>query len=100
MSKKSSAFVAVGLAALLASSVGAEAEGYPPFYGYSGYYGGPAVYYTHDLDVHQSTTPRDGDLGYGIRTYTTGGPFWGYKRSRTVRQPQRYRQHGAVRVRG
>ena len=50
-----------------------------PFYGYSGYVGGPAPYYTQSPEIHQTTTPRGGVLDFGIRTYTTGGPFWGYR---------------------
>lgn len=72
-----------------AGSVGlagaALADGYPPFFGYSGYFGQPTPYYTHDPDVHQSTTMVDGYQGFGVRTYTTGGPFWGYKSTRTRR---------------
>ena len=70
--------LAIGAGALACAS-GARADGHQPFYGYSGYFGGPAVYYTPTPDVHQSTSMRDGEQGFGIRTYTNGGPFWGYK---------------------
>lgn len=68
----------------------ARAEGVP-FYGYSDYFGGPAVaYWDQDDDVQQTTRPVDGMLGFGIRTYSRGGPFWAYKP--TGARPASYRR--------
>ncbi len=75
------------------------ADGYPPFFGYSSYLGRPAVYYTRDHDVQQSTRPVTGELGFGVTTYTPGGPFYGYKAVRSLRHPVRYRRE-VLRVRG
>lgn len=83
---------------LAAAASEAQADGYPPFFGYSGYFGGPAVYYTPTPDIHQSTTPPRGLWGAGVRTYTPGGPFWRYKP--TMRGFIYRRHRGPVRVKG
>lgn len=95
------AVAALGMGLLGADAV--RADGAQPFYGYSGYFGGPAVYYTADPDVHQTTTPSEGYLGFGTVTYTTGGPFWGYKPVRNYPvsyQRRRHREERVLRVRG
>lgn len=76
----------MGAAAVLALSgvSPALADGYPPFYGYSPYFGGPATYFSPDADVQQVTKFKDGEPGFGTRTYYRGGPFWTY-RPTTVR---------------
>ncbi|WP_375461310.1 hypothetical protein [uncultured Enterovirga sp.] len=79
---------AFGAAAVIAATA-AQADSFPPFYGYSGYFGAPTTYYTRDLDVQQSTRMRDGYQGFGVRTYTTGGPFWGYKSHRRLLRARR-----------
>lgn len=87
--------ISVAAVAFAASVLGggtAFADGFPPFFGYSGYFGQPVVYYTHDHDVQQATTFRDGEAGFGVRTYTTGGPFWGYKTNR-IRHSVSARRH-------
>lgn len=87
------------LGAGLLGAVPAKADGMPPFYGYSGYFGQPAVYYTRGTDVQQATTMRDGYQGFGVTTYTAGGPFWRYKPNMIHSLP--YRRHREViRVRG
>ncbi|MBV9078004.1 MAG: hypothetical protein JO048_11025, partial [Methylobacteriaceae bacterium] len=60
------------LAALAAAP--ASADGYPPFYGYSPYFGRPAPYFTAESDVQQVTTVAE----FPVRTYYRGGPFYGY----------------------
>lgn len=82
--------------------MGASGAGAEPFYGYSGYFGGPAPYYTLDTDVHQSSTRSVGLPGFGTRVYTEGGPFWhwrpfGYAR---VYSPRRERRRVVLRRRG
>lgn len=77
----------------------ARADGYMPYYGFSGYYGGPSVYYTRDTDVQQSTMMREGEQGFGTRTYTSGGPFWRYKAKGVGQLPPR-RHREVIRVRG
>lgn len=70
------AFLAMGLAAAGA----ARADGYPPFFGYSPYLGGPTPYFTPDDTIHEVTKPaQGGEWGFGTRTYYRGGPFWGYE---------------------
>lgn len=77
----------------------ALADGYPPYFGFSGYFGGPAPYYIRDTDVHQSTRMEGGYQALGVRTYTAGGPFWGYKAN--VRPAgARHRKARHVRVKG
>lgn len=95
-------FAALAAAALgLLASPAARADGAVPFYGYSGYFGGPAVYYTAAPDVHQTTRPVEGSLGFGVATYTTGGPFWGYKPVHAYPAGlRRYRREHVLRVRG
>ena len=88
--------VGCGFAALVSAGGGARAE---PFFGYSGYFGGPATYYTRSNDVHQVTIPRDGYFAFGVTTYTAGGPFWGYKPSGYNRS-LRVRSRRAIRVKG
>ncbi|MDB5592465.1 hypothetical protein [Enterovirga sp.] len=82
---------------LLAGS-GAKADGFPPFFGYSGYFGAPTTYYTRHPDVQQATRMVDGYQGFGVTTYTTGGPFWGYKSHRRILRERRVRE--TVRVKG
>lgn len=69
---------------LIGLSVGgaARADGYPPFYGYSGYFGGPAAYFTQDTDVRQVTSGQESGITSATRTYYRGGPFWTYRPSR------------------
>lgn len=59
-----------------------QADGYPPFYGYSTYFGGPAPYFSLETDVQQATAFPGGDPGFGTRTYYRGGPFWTYRPAR------------------
>ena len=98
--------VVIGSLGLLAGLGAKAADGYPPFYGYSGYYGGPTAYYTHDPDVQQVTAIRDAYFGFGVRTYTTGGPFWSYRSSRarngfyTSGRRYHHARDRAIRVRG
>ena len=86
------AFVGAGTSAL--------ADGYPPYFGFSGYYGQPAPYYTRDSDVHQATRYEGGSSAFGVRTYTAGGPFWGYKANTHQAVAPRHRKARYVRVRG
>lgn len=87
-------------ASLSAGAAGlARADGYLPYYGFSGYYGGPSVYYTHGTDVQQTTAMQGGDQGFGTRTYTSGGPFWRYHAKGIGRLPAR-REREALRVKG
>lgn len=88
---------AFGALSLLAATA-ARADGAVPFYGYSGYFGAPTTYYTGDPDVQQTTRMVDGYQGFGIRTYTTGGPFWGYKTHRRTLRERRSRD--PLRVKG
>lgn len=88
----------LSLGLLVAAAAPAAADGMPPFYGYSGYFGAPTPYYTHDLDVQRSTRMVEGYQGFGEATYTTGGPFWGYKSHRRVVRERRVRH--TVRVKG
>jgi len=92
---------AAGAVALLCGAASARADDGVPFYGYSGYFGRPTTYYTRDPDVQQVTVPRGGDFGFGVRTYTTGGPFWRYKPvyARGFERRRRYHRH-VLRVRG
>jgi hypothetical protein len=83
------------------SAVPAMAEGFPPYFGFSGYYGAPTTYYTQDTDVHQSTRLEAGSSAFGTRTYTRGGPFWGYQPvQRRVGGHHHYRKARYVRVKG
>ena len=52
---------------LVAAAGAAQADGYPPFYGYSPYLGGPAPYFTPDDTIYQATTESGGD-------HRNGGP--------------------------
>jgi hypothetical protein len=90
------AFLALALAAGPAA-----AEGFPPYFGFSGYFGGPTTYYTHDTDVHQTTRLENGSELFGERTYTAGGPFWRYQpNARTVVRHTVYKRRVYRRVRG
>ena len=89
----------VGVAGILFAAAPAQAGGSSPYYGFSGYFGGPATYYTRDTDVQQATTMRDGSQGAGVRTYTPGGPFWRYKPVGGRPLPRRYDDE-AIRVKG
>ena len=92
---------AAGMASVAALGLGvslgaARADGYPPFYGYSDYFGGPRVYFTPDDTIRETTSEVGGEYGFGTRTYYRGGPFWGY--GRDVRRPvyasrERVRRH-------
>jgi hypothetical protein len=57
----------------------ARADGFPPFYGYSPYLGGPAVYFTPEEDVRIGSVQSGGLPGMGTRTYYRGGPFFTYQ---------------------
>ena len=70
-------------AATLASA--AKADGYPPFYGYSPYLGGPAAYFTPEEDVRAASVISDGLPGMGTRTYYRGGPFFTYQSTKPTR---------------
>lgn len=89
----------LGVATLAAGPAGAT-----PYYGFSGYYGGPSTYYTNDPDIHQTTRLEGGTPTFGVRTYTAGGPFWRYRNAQPARvhrvQRQRYRHVRAIQVRG
>ena len=80
----------------------ASADGYPPFYGYSPYFGGPAVYFTPDADVRVATTRDGSTFGIDRRTYYYGGPFYHLRPSvaRRAYYPRRHRRHAVVRARG
>ena len=87
-----------------AATLAAGPAGATPYYGFSGYYGGPATYYTHDTDIHQTTRLEGGSPTFGVRTYTAGGPFWRYQNARPASvyrvHRHRYRHVRAIRVRG
>lgn len=91
--------IAAAASGLLASLGSAHANGPVPFYGYAEYFGGPVVYYTRDPDVQQSTRYEASNTNYGVRTYSTGGPFWGYQPVTGTLAPKRaYRAHRHARV--
>lgn len=95
--------IGTGAAALLLGTLAAmpaHADGFPPYFGFSSYYGGPAPYYTQDTDVHQTTRLEAGQETFGTRTYTAGGPFWGYKANQKRSLAPRYRKARYVRVKG
>ena len=77
MRMKLAALVTVGAGMVLAGS--ASADGFPPFYGYSPYLGGPAVYFTPEEDVRAASIQGEGLPGMGTRTYYRGGPFFTYQ---------------------
>lgn len=91
-----------GILALCLVGGRAEAEGYPPFYGYSPYFGGPAVYFTPDTDVRVATTQDGSAFGIDKRTYYYGGPFYHFQPSpvRHASHPRRHRRHTVLRTRG
>ena len=93
-----SALVAGAMAVTAGSAVAT------PYYGFSGYYGGPSTYYTNDPDIHQTTRLEGGTPTFGVRTYTTGGPFWRYQNARPARiyrvHRHRHRPVRAIQVRG
>lgn len=60
------------------AATAAQADGYPPFYGYSEYFGAPRTYFTPDDTIGETTTETNGQYGFGKRTYYRGGPFWEY----------------------
>ena len=72
----------VAAAAGLAFSGPAWADGFPPFYGYSPYLGGPTVYFTPEEDVRVASIRGEGLPGMGTRTYYRGGPFYSYQSSK------------------
>lgn len=87
----------LGVAAYCLGMLGlgtAHADGYPPFYGYSPYFGGPRTYFTPDDDVRSASTLSAGLPAFGTRTYYRGGPFWHYKAVgvRRAYHPHRYRR--------
>lgn len=92
------ALAVLGLFGALAATP-ALADGYPPYFGFSGYFGGPATFYTPDTDVQQTTRLEAGSSAFGTRTYTAGGPFWHYKPSRSGGFPG-HRRVRYVRVKG
>ncbi len=67
------------VAAGIALAGPAFADGFPPFYGYSPYLGGPAVYFTPEDDVRAASIQSEGLPGMGTRTYYRGGPFFTYQ---------------------
>jgi hypothetical protein len=73
----------VAFAATLGSA--AKADGFPPFYGYSPYLGGPAVYFTPEEDVRAASIVGEGLPGMGTRTYYRGGPFFTYQSAKRAR---------------
>ena len=85
------AAVIVAMAAAGPAAFAAE-----PFYGYSGYFGGPATYYSRDADVQLSSTRSPGLTGFGTRVYTRGGPFW--RRQGAVRTLAAYGRRDGRRV--
>lgn len=85
--------VAAALVAMAAASSACAAE---PYYGYSGYFGGPAPYYTHASDVQMSSTRSLGLTGFGTRVYTRGGPFW--RRQGAVRTLASYGRRDGRRI--
>lgn len=91
------AFAAVALGTALAPP--ARADGYPPFYGYSPYLGGPVAYFTPEEDVRVASVISEGLPNAGTRTYHRGGPFFTYQtvRSKRVVSP-RHRIRRAVLV--
>ncbi len=78
-------FRAIGMASVLAAgllgaSSAVRADGYPPFFGYSPYFGGPTTYFTGEDTIREVTRPdTGGEYGFGTRTYYRGGPFWAYQ---------------------
>lgn len=74
----------------------AQAGGYPAYYGYSPYLGGPTTYFTRENDVQQATTVRDTPAGFGTRTYYRGGPFWTYAPARARRVTYASHRHRRV----
>ena len=95
--------ITLAVAALVMSGCGmAMADGYPPFYGYSGYFGGPRTYFTPENDVRSAATISEGLPGYGTRTYYRGGPFF-YHRSFATHPgyyPRAKRRRVVLRARG
>ena len=97
---------AAAVALALGASGSAQADGYLPFYGYSPYFGGPTTYFSQESDVQQVTKARDGDFGFGTRTYYRGGPFWAYRSSHAGRghaaapRERRARRSAALRRKG
>ncbi|TDR93879.1 hypothetical protein [Enterovirga rhinocerotis] len=94
----------LALGAIAAGSLlsgAAQAESVPPFFGYSGYFGGPSPYYTPHSDVHQTTRMEHGTQAFGVRTYTPGGPFWRYQlNNEGFRAHRRHHRRSSIRVRG
>lgn len=96
---KSAALAFAIIAGAAVTSAPARADGFPPYYGYSTYFGGPVTYFTHEPDVQQATAFRNGVPT--TRTYYRGGPFYGYRPN----APERFHvgRHGrrkVVRARG
>jgi len=73
------------IACVAALSSGARADGFPPFYGYSPYLGGPAVYFTPEDDVRAASIVSEGLPGMGTTTYYRGGPFFTYQSAKRAR---------------
>lgn len=71
--------IAAAVGTMVACGSLARADSYPPFYGYSPYFGGPTTYFTPDDDVHSASTLSEGLPGFGTRTYYRGGPFYRYR---------------------
>lgn len=93
----------IGLAVVAAAAIGsafaapARADGYPPFYGYSPYLGGPVAYFSPESDVRAASVISDGLPNGGTRTYYRGGPFFTYQPTK-ARVTPRYRSRREVLV--
>ena len=97
----------IKLAALATAAAGlfvagpALADGFPPFYGYSPYFGGPAVYFTPEEDVRAASIRSDGLPGMGTRTYYRGGPFFTYQpNNRRALAPRHTRRRAILVTKG
>lgn len=96
--------VRLGVAALFVAALGAgpaQADGYPPFFGYSPYFGGPTTYFTPEPDVISASTLSEGLPGFGTRTYYRGGPFYRFRPASVRRayyphQPRRHRRRAVL----
>ena len=78
------------------------ADGFPPFYGYSPYLGGPTAYFTPDEDVRVASIQGEGLPGMGTRTYYRGGPFFTYRSHRAQRAhtPRQSRRRAVLATKG
>ena len=94
--------IAAALAVGAAFAAPAHADGFPPFYGYSPYLGGPAVYFTPEEDVRVASVIGEGLPGMGTRTYYRGGPFFTYQSVRPTRAyaPRQTRRRPVLATKG